>query len=216
MKQILITGIPRSGTSIVAEIISLCGIQGGQVNSMFENTYLQGYFRNVLSEKGYDINGHHPLPPIDFTSLEIRKQMEMTWAYQGVSGDWYYKDCRILLFCNQFITEYPEAEYILIRRTEKNIIESCKKTGYMNVFDDFTLRTRLGIYNTEQGWKYMIGEYNKRMEYLKNKVKVTEIWLEDNVNAKHTIPYMMERTGITINKDIYNNIYSLIDKKIKI
>ena len=216
MKQILITGIPRSGTSIVAEIISLCGIQGGQVNSMFENIYIQKYLHTLLKANRCDRNGHYPLPDIIDIPNIIKIHIEAIQREQEIIGDWYYKDSRITALCRPFTKIFPKAEYIIVRRNEDGIIKSCENTGYMDTFYNREILHRLGLENTRDGWRYMIEEYLKRFEWLKKEVKVTEIWLEDNKNAKYTIPYLMTRTGISIDKETYKKIYTLIDKKIKV
>ena len=87
-KGILITGCARSGTSLVAGIINLCGAFGGKMRppnvnnkkGMFENTVItQNIVKPFLKSIEADTMGQNPLPD----PIKVRRKIisnENDWA----------------------------------------------------------------------------------------------------------------------------------------
>ena len=107
---ILITGCARSGTSLVAGCINICGAFGGKMfgpspynrKGMFENQRIReeidkGYLRSI----GVDPKGQRPLPDIKNLTIPVnfRQQVTEVILSEGYkSGPWFYKGARSCLF----------------------------------------------------------------------------------------------------------------------
>jgi len=179
---ILITGCHRSGTSMIAGIIHICGAYAGKVDKMYENIPIrQGIIKPILAASGGDIDGQYPLP----TKITLRdgenfgKHITQYIQYQGKqpSEKWFYKDFRIVLTHMLWGLVFPDAKYVLVRRKDDDIIVSCLKTSYMKAFEDTEIQKKLGIRSVSEGWYWWLAEYKKRFnEMKKSGIQIKEVY----------------------------------------
>lgn len=165
-KPLLITGVPRSGTSIIAGVTAFCGAFTGEINKMYENTDIRGLCKSILYKTGSDVNGHYPLPD----SISSRKvNMENIIKKQGyIDGIWQYKDNRITILWEVFNSLYPNAKWVVVRRNDDDIINSCMKTSYMDTFKkDNSIKTKLNVFSEKECWEWVINEYVRRFTIMK-------------------------------------------------
>ncbi|MDH5376738.1 MAG: sulfotransferase [Gammaproteobacteria bacterium] len=186
-QPIFILGIPRSGTSLVTAILHACGVflgitvpGGGSENPLgfFENIYLREQVNKWLLEKmGVDILGVKTLPPLDqlprVTGLEdtVRGLLE----HEGYQNDmaWAFKDCKLTLLWPIYLQAFPDAKWVIVRRDDEGIINSCLKTSFMRQHSE-----------DPQFWKQWIFEYQKRLlELKKTTPHYQEIWPETLMNG---------------------------------
>ena len=181
-KGILITGCARSGTSLTAGIINLCGAFGGRMRppnennkkGMFENTVItQSIVKPFLKSIGADQMGQNPLPD----PIKVRRRViseGSLWAnsvlnvlrQEGYKEDkfWFYKGAKMCLMWEMWNAAFPEARWVIVRRDKKKIIESCLRTSFMRAYKD------------EEGWGNWVDWHEKKFkEMFENKLNVTEI-----------------------------------------
>lgn len=200
-EPILITGASRSGTSMTAGIINLCGAHGGLIEKRgtYENYAIsQSIVAPVLRCVGADPHGQDPLPDLELDEvIEKLKLFSLTWAsrvvrvmrmqeYDGV-GRWFYKSAKTCLLWPLWNEAFPRAHWVVVRRSAKAIAESCMRTGYMKA------------YTTLDSWLLWVYEYEyvfARME--EAGLNVTEIWPENIVQGDMTeIKALVERLGLS-------------------
>lgn len=143
---ILITGLPRSGTSLVTSIFEACGMWVGSYHvspdnakGFYENTYIRdGFVKTLLWYNGDSMFGVPPLPPI----MEIEnnlyndknpiKQLLINDRWMG-DKIWGYKDAKMLLMPYIWTGMFPKAKWIVVERnfqdTLKSIINSFMNEG---------------------------------------------------------------------------------------
>ena len=171
--MILITGIPRSRTSLVSAMFAKCGAYFGPPGSMkgphkdnklgfwehlgIRQHLQRPYFRGI----GCDPLGRGKLP----TTADIviypgwRRRVER--VAPGITA---HKECKLLLYWEQWAAACPEARWIIVRRERGEILESVsERTSFM--------RGRLD----EQGWQRWLDYHLERMEQLKSCVDYREI-----------------------------------------
>lgn len=183
MKEpILITGCARSGTSMVAGIINMCGAWGGEMSGptrynqkgMFENADI----RNILVKPFFraikaDPMGQHPLPDIEH--ITIQKGNAQWWQnkvidifnQQGLKNGvpWFYKGAKMCLIWPLWARAFPSAKWIIVRRHDQGIINSCLKTSFMHAFDD------------EKGWQYWVDQHKRRFnEMYQANLEISVVW----------------------------------------
>lgn len=191
---ILITGCARSGTSLVAGIINICGGFGGRMSGptpynrkgMFENVNIKqqvdkGYLRDIRM----DPKGQDPLP--DTSTLPIprdwAKRVESIMLAEGYEkGPWFYKGARCCLVWPVWHYAYPNAKWVIVRRRTADIADSCTRTGFMNA------------YGTYQGW---VGWVNHHIDCFREMI-------EAGLNVKVVWPERMVKGN-------YEQMYELID-----
>lgn len=174
---ILITGAARSGTSMTAGIIDICGGQGGEVcgptkynkKGMFENTTIRKEVKKYLKEQGYCELGQNPLPPLPFDLAPwegLREFVLECVRWHGVDTEcpWYYKGAKMALIFPVWAEAFPRAKWVIVRRRKEDIVNSCMKTGFMRK------------YSTPEGWEGWIEHHKKCFEMMRRWLDVVEVW----------------------------------------
>lgn len=204
---ILITGAARSGTSIVAGIVHYCGAWGGKMTGptpynkkgQFEN----GQIRNALVKPflrsiGCDPLGQHPLPdlrgfPVD---TQWRNKVLSIMREQGYKkGPWFYKGAKMCLFWPQWHFAFPNAKWVIVRREEDGIVNSCLKTGFMRAF------------RNAKGWRGWVQHHLVRFQEMRDAgLDVVEVWPSKVIvgnfgEMKNAISHI----GLNWNRDIIHD-----------
>lgn len=196
---IIITGIPRSGTSMIAGIINICGAFMGNTNKMMENQELKDrllipFMRSIGAEETGQIN--HP----DLSSLQIpvgfRKNVLDIYKAQGWAEEQPLAIKSNLVALTWPIWQYafPNAKFIIVRRRTGDIVNSCIKTGYMNKHD------------TKEGWVEMCRSYQNRFsQMIEEGMNCKVIWPHRMVFGDYSqIWDMLEWLGLEWNTEILN------------
>jgi hypothetical protein len=216
-EPILVTGTARSGAGIIAGIFVKGSAFGGiMTNSrgMYENdqireTIVKPYLQTIKT----DPSGQYPLPELSKLSIPYnwRSQVEAIIQNQGYSsGPWMYKDSRIGLMWPIWHYAFPNAKWVLVRRRTGDIIESCTKTAYMNMFKDASIRQVVGVENEEAGWLWWIHEYEKRwVEMMNEGVNVRVLWPERMVYGDYSQLFeILDWLGLHWSSEIINFVDS--------
>jgi len=189
---ILITGCARSGTSMVAGIVSICGAFGGDVTGktrynkkgQFENIYIRNSIvKPYLTGIECDPLGQNPLPeiepmkhlPLSFV-IDWKKRVERTFREQGYKGGpWFYKGAKMCMMWPIWHYAFPKAKWIIVRRKDKEIINSCLKTGFMKAYKNTT------------GWQKWVDQHKVHFVEMRYAgLDVIEIWPQEMVNGDFT------------------------------
>jgi hypothetical protein len=204
---ILISGAARSGTSLTTGILFYCGAFGGTLSGptnnnkkgMFENRDIRDTIvKPLLKQEGYDPMGQDPLlDPQKYTDQnradKLRQQILNVMHDQGIGDDttFFYKGAKMCLLWPIFHNAFPRAKWIIVRRRDEDIINSCMKTGFMSK------------HNTVKGWQSWVDVHKKRfIEMKENGLNVREVWPEEMVNGNFTsIMKIVQEMGLTWNKD---------------
>lgn len=205
MKQppILLTGAARSGTSMTAGILYLCGAFGGAMSGptqynkrgMFENANIRNKIvKPYLRRLGVDPLGQRPLP--DVSSLtpyrSLRSSVCAIMQKEGYKkGPWFYKGAKLCLIWPIWHKAFPKAKWIIVRRSDEDIINSCLHTGFMRG------------YSTSEGWQYWVDEHKKRISEMKHSgMDVCEVWPSKFVAGDTSeIRGIVEDCGLLWNED---------------
>jgi len=160
--RILITGCARSGTSLTSQICGALGANLGKVNGLYENTPIrEGILKPMIEAVGGDPLGQYPLPPMDADpKWDIREQVE---AELG-RDDWAYKGVKMLLVWRNWVREFPDAKWVIVRRDVDDIADSCVRAGFMRAFDN------------RKAWATWANHYIDRIGHLKREVNSIEVW----------------------------------------
>lgn len=159
---ILITGIPRSGTSMVAGTLAQCGAwTGTTVEGFYEHAGIREHIvKFILRGMGVDPLGVKTLPTVPATA-EMRgladyiKNLLATDEYKGER--WLYKGCKMALLWPFFTKAFPEAQWVIVRRPREEIIASCLRAPFMNAHSD-----------NPYFWEDWCAEYDRRLADLLN------------------------------------------------
>ena len=211
---VFITGAARSGTSLVAGIVDLCGAFGGVTSppnaynqkGMFENTAIRNnVVKSFLRKMRCDEKGQFPLPTIPgmpvyagFDSL-LRDQLKKE-GY--TTGKWYYKGAKICLMWPYYKHYFSTSKFIIVRRADDDIVNSCIRTGFMNAFSNRTKQQAVGAKNETQGWHWWVKQHHKRFQEMKAAgLQVREIWPSRMMTGDYAeVREVVEWAGLEFNE----------------
>jgi len=188
---IFITGCARSGTSMTAGVVHLCGAWGGKLaqatpynkKGMFENrAIVQGMVKPLLIAVGADPMGQKPLPKIrdfeEIDSSEWREKFLKEMKYQGYKEDrdtLMYKGAKMCLMWTLWDRAFPDAKWIIVRRRSEDVIQSCLKTGFMSKYKD------------REGWLSWVREHVKRFrEMFEDRLDIMEVFPQEMIDGNYT------------------------------
>jgi hypothetical protein len=160
-KPILITGVPRSGSSMIAGAVHRCGGYGGaELTKMNSNPHVSSLMSEILSHLKADPGGRFPLPTETRLDKPIKNLSNRLYESVGSPyNTWFVKDSRLLLTWKLWNAAFPDAYWIIVKRKDEDIIQSCMKTHYMNTFLD------------EAGWQWLIDQYKEKYDQMAYTVK---------------------------------------------
>ena len=183
-EPIFITGAARSGTSMIAGVVDICGGFGGLMTGptpynekgQFENTRIrQTVVKPYLQLMGVDPLCQDPLPDVDnlMDFPELRGKIQDTMLNEGyVNGPWYYKGAKMCLIWPTFARAFPNARWLIARRNAMGIAVSCQRTSFM--------RRRKSV----ESWRVWVRVHEQRFEEMKGAgLDVTEVRSEDMING---------------------------------
>ena len=184
---ILITGCARSGTSLIAGIVNMCGAFGGKMSGptpnnkkgMFENTYIRDKLvKPYLKDLGADPLGQGPLPTFEqivahpFVNLGF--EVDKVMSKEGFKkGPWFYKGAKMCLVWTQWAKAFPKAQWVIVRRKDEDIIASCLRTSFMRK------------YTNEEGWKKWVNHHKECFHEMRLSMpdQLVEIWPEEVIKG---------------------------------
>jgi hypothetical protein len=224
VQPILITGCARSGTSMIAGAINICGAFGGDMSGpnsnnkkgMYENAKIRNDIVKPYLEKiGVDRLGQYPLPDVKTISIpqDWKTQVENVMIEQGYrSGPWMYKGAKMCLMWPIWDYAFPDAKWIIVRRKPSDIINSCLKTGFMRAFRNEHNQKAVGAKNESEGWLWWIREHQKRfVEMIEAGINIKIVWPERMVNGDYS---QMMDTIDWLGLDWDSKVLSFIDPKL--
>ena len=196
---ILITGCARSGTSLVAGAINICGAYGGTLTGstkynrkgQFENEHIRDRIvKPYLRSQNLDPKGQFPLAETEnlFIPTNWSTQIENTFSRQGYQqGPWYYKGAKACQMWPVWNHAYPDAKWVIVRRRSSDIADSCLNTSFMN------------YYKTHEGWiKWVNAHEEKFVEMIQAGLNVKVIWPERGIKGNYEQLYeVIEWLGLT-------------------
>jgi hypothetical protein len=181
---ILITGAARSGTSVTAGVVHICGAWGGlmadpndyNLKGYYENLELGELIKSFLKQCAVDPLGQWPLPHTQHIVDEISEEAVLAQIDtrirtilldQGYSptGPWMLKQAKLLLIWPVFAALFPAAKWVLVRRDSEKICDSCLHAPFMSRFKD------------RNGWKMWLDIHLQKLSEIQSSVKnVFEFW----------------------------------------
>jgi hypothetical protein len=222
---IIITGCPRSGTSMVAGSINKCGAFGGKMNGpnrnnkkgMFENhKIISSMVKPFLKKLNVDPMGQYPLPKTD--SLQTphywKSSFLKVFKEEGFrKGSIMYKDPKIGLLWPIWYDCFPEAKWVIVRRKTDDIVDSCLKTGFMRAFHHSFIQKEVGVMSEAEGWEWWVNQHLGRFEAMKEKIQFKEIWPEKMVYGDYSeLMATIKWLGLEWNSDVLSFIDPMLWK----
>lgn len=176
---ILITGIPRSGISIIAGVINHCGAYGGvkaeedydgrcpmeheKIKSLIMKPLMNGLCQNSMPSTK---DCHRVASPL---SEALRRRVQRFIDHPD--GAWFYASSQLCLTWPIWHEAFPNAKWIIVRRDDKDIIDACMKTTYMKAYSDAS------------GWQSWIDKYRAKFDEMLNIQYLSNVWPNKSIDG---------------------------------
>jgi len=213
---ILVTGIERSGSSIVAKILHMCGAFTGNVSGMQENKRIKTYVDHFYSYHNVDPAGQYPLPNLSHTPIPecwgFRMEELLEKENYEETEPWLYKSSRIAQIWPVWKETFPKAKWIIVRRRTGDIIQSCIKTGFMTAYADQSVLQQINAKDEADGWLWWVHEHEKLFsDMIEAGIEYREIWPERMaIGDFEQIHEMVEWLGLEWNEKVVEMVSPLL------
>jgi len=131
--MIIVTGAPRSGTSLTMQVLRACGARLGEVDGLCEPFRLKDeVVKPYLRQIGADPLGQRPLPKLK----DIRADRTFGDRVRRAVGDaTAFKTIKGVLVWPIFAEHFPDARWIICHRSPADIAQSCLRVGFLTKYD---------------------------------------------------------------------------------
>jgi hypothetical protein len=205
-KPIFVIGLPRSGTSMIAGSLGICGawtgstVPGGGTENpkgFFEHAAIRELvIKKILKDLGCDPLGVRILPPFDLQIevIDLADIIKSLVEKDGYKNDrpWLLKDAKLTLLWPIFRKAFPDATWIVVRRDEEGFINSCLRTSFMKQHSQ-----------DRAFWKNYAEEYRVRIDALIDSgANVLEISSPEVISGNFDhFREVVSRLGLVFNED---------------
>lgn len=163
-QPIFVTGVERSGSTLVTRVLQICGAHVGKVNKMRENKKLLHFNTSFIKKHSSgcfmpDLSKLSDAYVFEKTSniVYLLEEEKMTDKMPFL-----FKASSLAQMWSLWHTAYPQAKWIIVRRRTGDIIHSCVETAYMTKFKDKDNQKLVGAKNEMEGWLWWVHQYEAR------------------------------------------------------
>ena len=184
-KVLVVTGMHRSGTSLITHWLHECGLQvgddllgadTGNDNGHFEDLDFLNSHKALLKGRRLSDNGFTASPLKQLTYEEKDKLKDIIAYKNSFNHEWSWKDPRTCLFLDVYKELIPDAFYFVVLRDYQSVISSLIYRMYKQSETKFAGRKGIAAF----AWKYFIKK--KKMESLRKKYcqRYLQLWIAYN------------------------------------
>lgn len=151
-KVLIIAGMHRSGTSVVAQWLSrsglfvgdtLLGPNTGNEQGHFEDADFLSLHEKFLRRRKLDTSGFTSETPHALTAPEKNELKEMLAVKNTEHEQWGWKEPRTCLFLNEYNQAVPQAFYVIVVRNFNDTVSSMITRQYK--VNEKTIKTKRGL-----------------------------------------------------------------------
>ena len=163
---IIVTGARRSGLSMTAACLHVCGADSGDreisdlSKALYENRrVIQNFIDPLLTLAGIPLDGSIALSPpsvVDVGRIPVR--IRMLLEAHGVDHEnspWLLKSYKYALIWEHFDRMFPGTKWLLVKRKKEDLVRSCLNTTYMH------------FHSGQEGWEKWAEEWEKLVESIR-------------------------------------------------
>jgi len=211
---ILITGVERSGSTLISRVLQMCEANAGQTNKMRENVALRAlsYFTvNKYSEGCFmpTVEAIKEVPNWDNQVNNCLRNQNLPNSMPFV-----YKDSQITQLWKLWTDTYPEAKWIIVRRRTGDILNSLHETRYMTKFKNLKNMEQVGALNEKEAWLWWVHEYEERFRnIMASEVNHRVVWPERMRDGNfEQMKEVVKWCGLKWNEEVVGVMNNLLNK----
>jgi hypothetical protein len=193
---LVVTGMHRSGTSLITHWLHDCGLQVGESLLEAGNGNVEGHFEDleflkmheeILTGKGADAAGLRAPFDVIPTRYEKAKMKAIISVKNATYPQWGWKEPRTCLFLGTYSELLPDAKYLVVLRDYKEVINSLFKRDFSYIDEKYQAKS----FAHRMVWKYIYRPIRLKKHYEKNYRHYLKAWIVYNrmiLKALHTLP----------------------------
>lgn len=184
-RVLIIAGMHRSGTSLITQWLTKCGLQTGEQLAAGNHGNVEGHFEDIEFLKMHEeILADHNLPisgltieHIDrFTPYQKAKLQSIIKVKQQLYDQWAWKDPRTCLFLDVYKELLPGACYLVILRDYQSVVSSLLRREF-KYFNNKYMKRNLP---NRLVWIYLRKAKRTDKFYKANATEFLKIWIAYN------------------------------------
>jgi len=184
-KILVITGMHRSGTSLVAQWLQKCGLHIGEqflgagignTDGHFEDIDFVEAHRGILRKLTGNDEGLLNLDNICMPADQQKILQTLVHQKQSAQTQWGWKDPRTCLFLDAYRELLPDAKYIVILRDYRSVVSSLLSRRFKKSDHKYAIKGGIGLLI----WKYFKKPARKKKLLNSYADKYLQAWINYN------------------------------------
>lgn len=202
-KILIITGMHRSGTSLITQWLHRCGLHVGDrfmgagignEDGHFEDLDFYNWHRNILNDNALPDDGliHYPILSLSDGQKHELKSL-LSRKVKGQS-QWAWKDPRTCLFLDFYREMLPDARYLVILRDYKSVVSSLISRHYNKSVYKYKQKNGLPLLM----WKVFKQPYRKELLLKKYSQQYLKVWITYNEAILRHLQQLPDKTYLVV------------------
>ena len=184
-RVLIITGMHRSGTSLITNWLHHCGLQVGEkllgaatgnTEGHFEDTEFLKIHEEILADNGLSITGLIFDQQLVLSEYELEKIKAVLTIKARRYTQWGWKEPRTCLFLDTYRKLLPEAKYLVIVRNFGDVVSSLLNRAWAEIDDQYMRRSLF----TRLKWQYIKKPFKKKSFYRRYAGFYLQVWIDYN------------------------------------
>lgn len=205
-RAIVITGMHRSGTSLLAQWLYKCGLHvgdkllGASVGNReghYEDIDFLNFHKQVLTRSGLHFNGLVTEMPESLNEREIKQINAIVASKRSRHALWGWKEPRTCLFLDVYRHHLPDAVYLIVIRDYMTVASSLISRIYRRTENKYAAIKGINK------WIWVLLKQKRRKHWLQNKwaEHFLKTWLLYNREIKKLIQTLPEKQFMVVDQN---------------
>ncbi|WP_419701327.1 sulfotransferase [Mucilaginibacter sp. NFX135] len=208
-RTLIIAGMHRSGTSLISNWLTKCGLQLGEQmvgpgwgneDGHFEDVEFLKIHEEVLTNNNLPSSGLTDVQIDHFSIYEKEKLKSIIKIKQQLYDQWGWKDPRTCLFLDVYQELLPDAFYLIILRDYQSVVSSLLRREFKDVEQKYMSRT----YVSRLIWQKFRRSRKLKKFYADSASKFLKVWIAYNQDILNCVKKLNSNSFIVVNYSLLN------------
>jgi hypothetical protein len=227
-KVLVITGMHRSGTSLLAQWLYKCGLHVGDhflgadignEEGHYEDLDFYQYHQNVLKDYQLPEDGMIDEPLETLSDGQLHEMRKLVREKNAAQQQWAWKEPRTCLFLDHYRKLLPEARYLVILRDYRSVVSSLISRIYSRTSYKYAQKKGFSKFF----WEYFKKPFRKRSLLNKHSERYLRVWIAYNEAILHHLEKLnptqylvVDHTALSDNnKQVFEHLSDTWDFKLE-
>lgn len=227
-KVLVITGMHRSGTSLLTQWLYKCGMHVGDnfmgagignEDGHYEDLDFYQYHKNVLKDFHLSEDGMIDEPLVTLSDGQLHEMRKLVKQKNATQQQWAWKEPRTCLFLDHYRQLLPEARYLVILRDHRSVVSSLISRIYSRTAYKYSKKKGFSKFF----WEYFKKPFRKRLLLNKHSEHFLRVWIAYNEAILHHLQKLNPAQYLVVdhtelsdnNKQVFKHLSDTWDFKLE-